>query len=70
MPLRGKQDVEVPVVLAKLDVTRHLKGSFYAPVNSKLKHKELALKLEEKFNIPFVDNGNSLSTCFQFECYP
>ena len=54
-------------VLTKLDFTRDLSGSFYAPKDWKSKHRELALALEQWFACPFRDNGNSFDSCFQFE---
>ena len=50
-----------------MDVTQHLAGSFFVPAAKKEKHAELRKVMEEYFDMPFVDNGNSMSTCFQFE---
>ena len=57
-------------MIAKIDSTRDLGGSFYAQGDWKEKHRELAKVLEREFGCPFKDNGNSFSTCFQFEGQP
>ena len=50
-------------MLSKLDSTRDLRGSFYAPGDWKKKHQELAKALEREFGVPFRDNGNSFASC-------
>ena len=62
----GRDYGEQPV-LTKLDTTRDLGGSFYAPGNWREKHHELRQALEGQFGTPFKDNGNSFNSCFQFE---
>ena len=52
--------------LDKLDCTRDVAGSFYAPGDWKVKYYELKQHLEEIFKLHFRDNGNSMDTCFQF----
>ena len=54
-------------VVAKLDSTRDIRGSFYAPGEWKNKHRELGQALEREFKVRFRDNGNTFNTCFQFE---
>ena len=53
-------------ILTKIDITRDLGGSFYAPGDWKAKHRQLAKELEFWFQDPFTDNGNSFDSCFQF----
>ena len=51
-------------VVAKLDSTRDIRGSFYAPGEWKNKHRELGQALEREFKVRFRDNGNTFNTCF------
>ena len=64
--VQGEQ-VDGRTVVAKLDSTRDIRGSFFAPMRWKDKHKELGNALEKEFGIAFKDNGNSFNSCFQFE---
>ena len=58
-------------MLTKLDITRDLRGAFYAPGDWKVKHNELAAALGKWVGASFRDNGNSFNSCFQFEgCAP
>ena len=54
-------------MLTKLDSTRDLRGSLYAPGDWKTLHKKLCLALEVEFGTTFKDNGNSFCSCLQFE---
>jgi len=51
-------------VLDKLDFSLDSGGFFYAPGNWRAKHAELRMKLEQLFDEPFLDNGNSMASCF------
>ena len=53
-----------PPILAKLDITRDLSGSFFAMDNWKEQHSELLESLESWMGIKFKDNGNSFDSCF------
>ena len=61
-----EEDCEQPM-LTKIDVTRDLRGAFYAPGDWKAKHFELAAALEKWIGPSFRDNGNSFNSCFQYE---
>ena len=61
------QNLENEAIITKLDSTRDSRASFYAPVDWKKKHQELAQALQRTFEVPFSDNGNSFDSCFQFE---
>ena len=52
--------------LKKLDMTRDLLYSFFAPGNWREKYNELQSQLNDVFDTCFIDNGNSFDTCFQF----
>ena len=54
-------------VLTKLDYTRDIAVTFYAPGPWKIKHEMLRKKLETLFNMHFFDNGNSMASCYQFQ---
>ena len=56
--------------LAKFDATRDLRGTFYCQEYWKEKHEELREELENCFGTNLNDNGNSFSSCFQFEEQP
>ena len=58
------------LVVVKIDSTRDVRGSFYAPEDWKGKHKALGKALEKVFGCRFHDNGNSYRSCFQFEGQP
>ena len=52
--------------LNKIDYTRDVGGCFYVSRDLKAKHRELCGRLgANMFNV-FVDNGNSMDTCFHF----
>ena len=53
-------------MITKIDATRDLRGSFYAPGDWRVKHRELAEALQREFRVPFRDNGNSFASCFKF----
>ena len=61
------QMVNGRLVVAKLDSTRDIRGSFYAPGEWKNNHRELGQALEREFKVPFRNNGNTFNTCFQYE---
>ena len=56
-----EEDGEQPM-LTKIDVTRDLRGAFYAPGDWKAKHIELAAALEKWIGTSFRDNGNSFNS--------
>ena len=51
-------------MLTKLDVTRDVRGAFYAPGDWRAKHNELAAALKARTGITYKDNGNSFNSCF------
>ena len=61
---KADPEEDIKPVLIKLDSTRDLRGTFYAPDDWKQKHRELANALEEQFKVKFRDNGNSFDSCF------
>ena len=44
-----------------------LAGAFYAPGNWREKYNMASLNLKNMFGVEWRDNGNSFSSCFQFE---
>ena len=58
--------VEGPV-LQKIDSSRDIGGTFYAPGDWRQKLRLLAAGLEVEFGTTFRDNGNSFDSCFQLE---
>ena len=65
-PMGGQPRVEVPV-LQKIDSSRDIGGTFYAPGDWRQKLRLLAAALEVEFGTTFRDNGNSFDSCFQLE---
>ena len=58
------QNKDDPPVVTKLDVTRDLRRTFFAPGQWQLKYGELKDALEQAFDTTFKDNGNSFDSCF------
>ena len=54
-------------MIKSLDLTQDIKGHFYALDDWADQHKKICRKLEELFSTKFSNNGNSFSSCFQYQ---
>ena len=61
-----RQTLPEPVV-AQLDITRDLKGTFYVVGDWPVKHSQLKRLLEKQFKTKLSLGKNSFNSCFQFE---
>lgn len=64
--LVANQDQEEPIV-NKIDITRDLKGFFFAADDWTGKYMEFKVLLEEQFHVALKTNSNSFNSCFQYE---
>ena len=65
--MHTSEDEDNQPILYKLDATRDLGGSFFAPGNWREKYQELRKALEHQLDIDLKENGNSFNSCFQYE---
>ena len=54
-------------MIKSIDLTQDIIGYFYAQGDWVKQHKMICEKLEELFDKKFANNGNSFSSCFQYQ---